>query len=324
MRALVLLSGGLDSILAARIIQGQGIEVLGLHFISLFYKNRKEVLAASLGIEVKEVDISEEFIGLVKGPRYGFGSHLNPCIDCKILMLRKAGDLLGELGASFVVTGEVFGQRPMSQNKNSLKLIEKKSGLEGLLLRPLSAKLLEETVPEKRGWVNRQGLLCISGRGRRDQMELAKELGIKEYGQPAGGCLLTDPEFSKRLKDLIAHEGLSRQNIELLKLGRHFRIAPQTRLIVGRNQDENLKLENLAQDQDYLFMPGEDTAGPTSLGRGQFDQAQIELCCSINCRYCDLNNREKIRIFYDRLPDKRGVSLEVLPLGEPQVAGLRI
>jgi tRNA U34 2-thiouridine synthase MnmA/TrmU len=334
MKAISLISGGLDSILAAKIIQSQRIEVIPLNFkipfsqaakkISSQNQNKIKEVAANLGIELKTVDITKEFLELLESPRYGFGSNMNPCIDCKIFMLTKARELLGPWGAEFIITGEVLGQRPMSQNRQSLELIEKRAGLEGLLLRPLSAKLLPETIPEQRSWVQRDKLLGFSGRSRRPQMELARELGIKEYPNPAGGCLLTDPEFAKRLKELIAHQELSLENIELLKIGRHFRISPRAKLMVGRNEKENEELLKLAEENDYLFMPTEKIAGPTSLARGEFNEESLKLCCSITCRYCDLDGETETEIIYRKIPGKEDNILKAAVIEEGRLVSLRI
>jgi tRNA U34 2-thiouridine synthase MnmA/TrmU len=183
-------------------------------------------------------------------------------------MLSQTKELMPQLGAAFVVTGEVLGQRPMSQHKQALYAIAKRASLEGLVVRPLSAKLLLETIPEKEGWISRERLLSLSGRTRKPQIELSRALGIKEYAQPAGGCLLTDPGFAKRLKELIGQDELGRDNIQLLKIGRHFRLAPNVKLVVGRDERENERLVNLAQDDDYLFFPADELAGPTSMGVG--------------------------------------------------------
>ncbi|MDD4908985.1 MAG: 7-cyano-7-deazaguanine synthase, partial [Candidatus Omnitrophica bacterium] len=239
MKAIALLSGGLDSILAARLILEQGIEVEGVHFTTVFYGDADyeqasgvaQKAAARLGIGLKIFEISENLIEIVKHPRHGYGANMNPCIDCHTLMFAKAGQYMWQSGASFLVTGEVLGERPMSQHKQALKTIEKESELEGLILRPLSAKLLEVTVPERQGWVDRDKLEAIQGRSRKMQMELADKFNITEYPNPAGGCLLTDPMFSGRLRDLIKHKiDFAVYDIRLLKLGRHFRLNGQAKL----------------------------------------------------------------------------------------------
>ncbi len=313
MKAIALISGGLDSTLAARLVKRQGIEVMGLKFKIPFCPARNKN-PLDLGVEIKEVNISDDFLLMLQNPRFGYGANMNPCIDCKILMLKKAKELMNAWGAKFVITGEVLGQRPMSQHKQVLEDIAKCAGLEGLVLRPLSAILLPETIPEKEGWIKRENLLSFSGRSRKPQIELARAFDIKEYAQPAGGCLLTDPEFSKRLKDLIAHEGLSQDNIELLKIGRHFRLNDKAKIVVGRNEKENELLFKLAQGSDYLFMPGDDLAGPTSLGRGIFNDELIKLSCGITCSYCDLNGCSDTDILYRRIGEKENSVLKVSPM----------
>jgi len=317
MKAIALLSGGLDSILAAKTIQQQGIEVIGVHFKTSFgHDNKKNSLpcvpAEKSGIPFKETDISADFLTMLRHPRHGYGSHLNPCIDCKILMLKKSKEMMQGLGARFVLTGEVLGQRPMSQHRRALAMIEKESGLEGILLRPLSAKLLPPTLPEQEGWVDRERLFGLSGRTRRPQMNLAKMLDITDYSNPAGGCLLTDPEFTKRLKDLMTHGTLDMNNIGLLKIGRHFRFSPGAKLVVGRNEKENMRLLEFAQKGDYLFMP-KDIAGPTALGRGSFDEGLIKISCSIVCSYSDLESSASADIIYRIFPSQEEKLLTSVP-----------
>lgn len=338
MRAIALISGGLDSILAARLIEEQGIDILPVNFKMPFAQRHKErdtkgsSRICQLAQSLETVDISDDFLKLLISPRYGFGVNMNPCLDCKILMLTKAKELMAQQDARFVVTGEVVGQRPMSQYRQALELIERKAGLEALVLRPLSARLLSETIPETEGWVNRDRLLNFSGRSRRPQMKLAEELSIKEYSQPAGGCLLTDAEFSRRLKSLIANQELNKRNVELLKLGRHFRLSVDASLIVGRCQEENIELERLSQDQDCLFYPTDELAGPTSLGRGAFDEHLIRIAAAITCRYCDLNGRKSAGIVYKSISKNKGpacikknpVVLDVLPIDDSYLGKIRI
>ncbi|MEJ2726735.1 MAG: tRNA 4-thiouridine(8) synthase ThiI [Deltaproteobacteria bacterium] len=235
MKALAVFSGGLDSMLAVKLILAQGIEVLGLFFETPFFTSGKaRTFAASINLPLKVIDLTEPHLDLVKNPKHGYGGNMNPCIDCHALMLRKAGDMLEQERAGFIVTGEVLGQRPMSQNKKALLLVAAESGYGNLVLRPLSAKRLPVTVPEEKGWVRRQELLDIFGRSRKPQMELARTFGITEYPSPAGGCLLTDQVFSKRLKDLFSSRpSPALREIEVLKVGRHFRIGPHTKLVVG-------------------------------------------------------------------------------------------
>lgn len=245
-KALVMLSGGLDSSLAVRILQEQGLEVEAVHFTGVFhagefdeYDSSAGRFAKRFGVKLTILNIEEDFIDILKNPRYGYGSNINPCIDCRIYTLKKAKKYMDETDASFIATGEVLGQRPMSQRKNMLELVEKRSGLEGLLLRPLSAKLLEPTIPEEKGWIDREKLFDISGRSRKPQMALAKRYGIEDYPNPAGGCLLTDPQFSERLRDLLRHNNLTMGEMEFLKVGRHFRLSDDTKAVVGRSREDN-------------------------------------------------------------------------------------
>ena len=264
-RALALLSGGLDSILAIRILQVQGIKITGLTFVSYFFNSKAaEKAAKGLKIKLKITDFSDEHLGIVKRPCYGYGRAVNPCIDCHLLMLKKAGEIMAKDGYDFVATGEVLGERPMSQNKSALQLIEKESGLKGYLLRPLSAKLLEPTVVEKSGLVDREKLLDISGRSRKRQMELAREWGIRDYPTPAGGCLLTDIQFGGRFKDMAGKwSDFGGNDARLLKFGRHF-WEKDDLIVVGRNKEENEEIKKLSFKDDVLIEPKE-FPGPTIL-----------------------------------------------------------
>lgn len=323
MLAIALISGGLDSILAAKLVQQQGIEVLGLKCKLPFFSSKKNFSFSGLGIDIEEVDISGDFLSILQHPRFGFGSQMNPCIDCRILMLKQAKAMMVKKKAAFVITGEVLGQRPFSQRKKILELVERESGLEGLLLRPLSARLLAKTIPEEKGWLRREELLDIQGRGRRRQLDLARRFGIKDYLEPAGGCLLTEKEFSKRLKDLLAHQRLNLKDIELLKVGRHFRISRRAKLIVGRTEEENKILQELAEDSDLLFYPEQKIAGPTAILRGSIDQDEVSLACSLVCRYCELKE-EKAKIFYRQKNACRERQLETVPLAKEALNSLRI
>jgi len=290
-RAVISVSGGLDSALAAKVIKLQGIDVLGVSFITPFTHPQVEKLAVSIDIHIKQIDISLEYLNLIKNPRFGFGKNMNPCIDCHIFMFKKAKELLLKGEADFVASGEVLGQRPMSQNASSLRRVEKESGLEGLLLRPLSAKLLPETIPEEKGWIDRNKLFDFSGRSRKPQNALAKELGLEGFGQPAGGCLLTDPGFSRRLRDLLSHEkDFSLDDVQILKLGRHFRVSAENKLVLGRSQKENERLSHFANEDYFIFEPV-DTPGPTGILKTNRGSRQLlELSAGIIARYCDNHN----------------------------------
>ncbi len=303
-KAIGLLSGGLDSTLALKLMIEQGIEVVAFNLKTIFCTcdhgsngcvsfSRK--FAAEFGVQLKSMGAGSEYIELVKKPKFGRGSHMNPCIDCRIFLLIKARELMNELDAQFIFTGEVLGQRPMSQHRKALLLIEKEAGVEGLILRPLSAHYLPLTVPELRGWVDRSLLLAFQGRTRRPQMDLAAKYGITDYPCPAGGCLLTDPGFAARLRDLFDH-GISAMNdILLLKLGRHFRLAPATKLIVGRNERENHTIANLVQSEDIL-LEVEDVGSPLVLMRGQDHQDLLALATSICKRYSDAREAATARV----------------------------
>jgi tRNA U34 2-thiouridine synthase MnmA/TrmU len=294
MKALVLLSGGLDSILAMKLLLEQGIDVVAVHFVSPFFRSPWAVkMTKEWGIPFLEVDITDDILELIKAPPHGFGSQMNPCIDCHALMLRKAKEIMNEVGASFVATGEVLGERPMSQNRNALRIVERESGLEGLLLRPLSAKLLPPTIPEREGWIDREKLLDIRGRSRKRQVELAAKFGIKDYPSPAGGCLLTDPQFSRRLRDLMENEELTKENVALLKIGRHFRLRKGVKLVVGRNREENERLRELFREGDFLLQ-AYSHKGPDAILRGNASEEDIIMAGRIVARYSDLGEGEKL------------------------------
>ncbi|MBU0722015.1 tRNA 4-thiouridine(8) synthase ThiI [Patescibacteria group bacterium] len=281
-KALVLLSGGLDSILAARILMEQGVEVTGLSFKSNFFDTGKAKKSAEqLGIKLIEIDFSDEHLEVVKNPAHGYGKNMNPCIDCHALMLKKAKEIMNNLPTptckegeyDFVATGEVLGQRPMSQRRDALKIVEKISRLEGKLVRPMSAKLLDESEPEKQGKLIRGKLLDISGRSRNRQLELVKKYGIKEYASPGGGCLLTDPEFSKKLLTMLeCWPDCNGNDIELLKCGRVNWVKSENDknilLVIGRDEKDNENLEKLAGIGDIIIQLVDEN-GPTSLIRSK-------------------------------------------------------
>ncbi|MDD5557152.1 MAG: asparagine synthase-related protein [bacterium] len=287
-RALGLLSGGLDSILAVCVLREQGIETTAISFESPFFgAGNARRAAARLGIPLLVRDITAEHLEMMKAPRYGFGANMNPCIDCHILMVRIAGGIMREEGYDFVFTGEVLNERPMSQNRQALRVVEKRSGCEGLLLRPLSAALLDETVPEREGKVDRSRLLGLHGRSRKPQMALAAEYGVEEYPSPAGGCLLTDPGFSRRLRDLRDREGLGDvRAIDLLKVGRHFRLGSGRKIVVGRKEAENRRLREMAREGDVLLTP-RGFPGPTVLVCGGGGEDEILEAARACARYGD-------------------------------------
>ncbi len=272
---LVLFSGGLDSIIACKLLQEQGLGVTALMFITPFfgYKHKgreakkQERIRADYGIEARIIDISDEYLKMVANPPHGYGRYMNPCVDCKILMVKKALELLDTFHASFVASGEVLGQRPMSQRRDTLQVIEKESGAKGMLLRPLSALYLPETLPERQGLVDRSRLLGLSGRGRKAQMALAASFDIKDYPTPAGGCVLADPILSERFKRIFAFgSGFNVNDCLLAQVGRHFRLPDGSWLVVGRNRIENQRITSLLSPGD-IRLEMKSLSGPTALWR---------------------------------------------------------
>jgi len=286
-RALGLCSGGLDSILSALVLRRQGVDVEWVSFDTPFFPAAKARRASQLNnIPLRVEKITEDYIEMLKNPNCGYGQHMNPCLDCHALMFQKAGQIMQTEGFDFLFSGEVLGQRPMSQTKPSLRYVEKHSGFDGYILRPLSAKKLPETIPEQQGLVDRSRLLDIAGRGRKRQIALAKEFGVTEYPAPAGGCLLTDKGYSARLKDLFKHQSTyTEDELNLLKYGRHFRLNPDTRLIVGRTQQENdaiLKHHDAVSD---LVLKTLKYPGPTSLLPQSAAPEMITLAATICAGY---------------------------------------
>jgi hypothetical protein len=304
-KAIALYSGGLDSTLAILVMQKQNIDVLAITFLNDFgcdaggssscSKNPGPV-AAKFGFDLKLCHLGEKFIEIVKKPRHGHGRNMNPCIDCRILMLREAGALMEMIGADFVITGEVLGQRPMSQQRDTLNLIERESGLKGRIVRPLSARLLPITIPETRGIIDRDRLLAISGRTRKPQMALARELGLTEYPTPAGGCLLTDPIYSRRLQDLLgANPDPDDTDLALLRIGRHFRPSAACKVIVGRNEEENDALEKMQRPGNVL-MYVDGVGSPLVLLTGPDAAKHLDLGASLCARYSDRKHDPEVPV----------------------------
>ncbi len=292
-KAIGLLSGGLDSILAARIILEQGIDVKAINFVTVFCTCTSrgssclasQKAAEQLNIPLNVVDISKEYLEVVKNPKYGYGSGINPCLDCRIFTFKKAKQYMEEEGASFIFTGEVLGQRPMSQRRDAMNIIERDSGLQGFLLRPLCAKLFAPTIAEEKGIIDRSKLLSLSGRSRKGQISLADKFNIRNYPCSAGGCLLTDKGFAKRMKDLLKYKpDFTLEDVTLLKYGRHFRISPKTKLVVGRNEEENCRIAAFKKEDDIMFH-AQEPLGPVSLLRGDFGEKFIAAAASITATY---------------------------------------
>ncbi|MBZ4663979.1 MAG: hypothetical protein JG776_1694 [Caloramator sp.] len=320
-RALALISGGLDSGLAAKLVKDQGVEVIGICFKSAFFGcDRAVKMCEQIDIPLKVVDFSEEHLEMVKNPKHGYGKNMNPCIDCHAMMLNYAGKLMKELEADFIITGEVLNQRPMSQNRQALDIVKKESGYEEYILRPLCAKNLPETWMEKEGLVDREKLLDISGRGRKVQMELAAKWNIKEYPSPAGGCKLTDPGFSKRLKDLLTHNKEAKpQDIDILNIGRHFRINENVKIISTRTQDEFKMLKTMIKEGDYIF-DTLDVTGSTVVLRGKPSEEDIILAARIAARYSKAREEKNVRVKYRIYNENKYNILTVEPALDDEIA----
>ena len=330
-KAVALLSGGLDSNLAVRMMKEQGIEVEAVAVKTPFCDfdcgkgcgNRVKEVASELDIKLKTVYFGQEYLEMIANPKYGYGSGMNPCIDCRSMMYNAAKDHMKRIDADFIITGEVLGQRPMSQNSNALSIIEKETKMRGKIIRPLSYKHLPISDAEKNGLISRNSLGDIKGRSRKKQLELAKKYDVIDPPNAAGGCLLTDPGFSKRILDLYDNDDKtpSINDIELLKIGRHFRISHNTKLVVGRNKEENDIIKSLVRDAD-IIMEAKDYVGPTCILRTKnYDEKEIEFASKIVARYSDspINKMCTINISYKKLRE-----IEITPAREEEIKKYRI
>ena len=306
-KAIGCISGGLDSMLAVRLIQRQDIDVVALHVLHLWDpqphppQEPPDAIrrAEALGAEVRTLDAAEADLALLRDPPHGFGRHMNPCIDCRIWTLRQAKRLMEAEGAAFVFTGEVVGQRPMSQRRETMHLVEKEAGLQDLLVRPLSAKCLSPTRSERQGLLDRDLLCGFAGRSRKPQVALARELGITDYPSPAGGCLLTEPGFAHRLRAFMEHKAPAPADVELLKVGRHFRLPGGVWVVVGRHQEDNARLAALVQPGDVRLEPV-DIPGPTTVIRGPADDNTLSRAAAITLRYTKAAPGEPQRVQVER------------------------
>jgi tRNA-uridine 2-sulfurtransferase len=315
-KVVALLSGGLDSQLAVKMMQKQGFEVSAVAIKTPFcdfdcgrgcgFEIRER--ADNLGINLKTVYLGDDYIKMLKNPKHGYGSGMNPCIDCRAMMFKAAKKHMDEIGADFIISGEVLGQRPMSQHGPALKTIEKESDLEGKIVRPLSAALLPKTEPELNGLIKREDLGMINGRSRKIQLQMAKELGIDNPPNAGGGCLLTDPAFAKRAKDLFRNTELPTINdIDLLKIGRHFRLDKDCKLIVGRNKEENEIMKSLAMPDDVI-LEVEGHVGPISLLRGENLERHVNFACSVTLRYSDAPKDKAGLVIFEKNGEKSKAS----------------
>lgn len=331
-KAIALLSGGLDSTLAVKLMLEQGIEVVALNFKSPFCncdgkgrdgcKSHAIKVAEDFEVDIKVVHKGLEYLEVVRHPKYGYGSGINPCIDCRIFSFQTAKELMPKVGASFIITGEVLSQRPMSQRRDPMFLIEKEAGLEGLIVRPLSAKLLPITIPEREGIVDREKLLGISGRSRKEQIMVAKEFDIEDYPCSSGGCLLTDENFARRLKDYFSH---SEKNVwsemKLLQIGRHFRVSSDLKVIVGRDEDDNKKLSAFKGERDTFFEP--EFSGPAALAKGELAEEDRKMIGSIILRYGKVRDDEIPSVEYQN-GSSSGKFLVASPIEDSALDEMRI
>lgn len=313
-KVVALLSGGLDSQLAVRMMQEQGFDVSAVAIKTPFcdfdcgrgcgFEIRER--ADDLNVNLKTVYLGDEYIEMLKHPKHGIGAGFNPCVDCRSMMFEAAKKHMDEIGAEFIISGEVLGQRPMSQHAPALRTIEKDTGLLGKIVRPLSAGLLPETDPEKEGLIKRENLGMIKGRTRKAQLEMAKKYGIENPPNAGGGCLLTDPAFGLRAKDLFEHiENPTINDIDLLKIGRHLRLDEETKLVVGRNKDENEMIKAIALPDDIL-LEARDHMGPVSILRGKNADKHISFASSVTLRYSDAPKDEQsyVRVIKDKVQDE--------------------
>lgn len=320
-RALAMVSGGLDSILAAKLIKDQGIDVIGICFKSYFFNEfNARRMTEQVGIRLEVVDFSEEHFEMVKNPKHGRGKNMNPCIDCHAMMMRYSGELLKKFDADFIITGEVLNQRPMSQNKQALNTVRKESGFSDKILRPLCALNLEPTQMEIDGLVDREKLLKLSGRSRKPQMELAEKWGIKEYPSPAGGCKLTEPNYAIRLKnELDRNENISPKEIALLRYGRHF-ISPEGKtIIVSRTGEEGEAIKKLLNKEDTVFIPSSHM-GAMGVIHGDASEEDKKLACRLVSRYSKGKDEEQVTVKFGKFATQFNDEMAVKPASEEEIA----
>lgn len=327
LRAIALLSGGLDSTLAILTVLKQGIEVKAIKFQTPFDCDASSLndslsVGRRFGFDTDICTPGEKFLTIVKNPPHGYGKNMNPCIDCRILMLKEAKLRMGMTGAEFIVTGEVLGQRPMSQRKDMLYYIDKEAGVAGRVLRPLSAKFLKITSPEAEGIIDRERLYGFSGRSRKPQMALAREFGLDDYPAPAGGCLLTEPNYAHRLKDLLTFTpSPSARDIELLRIGRHFRLSPVCKVIVGRDEAENDAIESLSAEKDSLLRV-EGFGSPVTLVTGTLTDEALKIAASLCARYSDAKGIAETEVTVRQANDT--FKIMVSPAGSKTIEAIRI
>ena len=315
LKALGLISGGLDSITACLLIKEQGIEVVGLNITSPFcqYEINLDIFRKKLGIHVYNLPLGDDFLEIIRNPKFGYGRHLNPCVDCRIYILKKAKEFMKNIKADIIFTGEVLDQRPKSQHLKALHIVEEESGLEGKLLRPLSALQLKPTIYEEKGMVDRSKLLGIKGRSRKIQLDLARKHELLQEYYAGGGCLLTDENYSNRMKDSLKFNMVREiEDMNILKYGRHFRFK-ETKIIVGRNETENDMLLQLKKPDD-LIMEAQDVPGPITIIQGEINKETLNYAASLTLRYSDLEE-SKGKIIYGK--DYQNLNNEIIAKSQP-------
>ena len=317
--ALAMISGGLDSILAAKLVKEQGIEVIGICFKSHFFNEKNAIkMTKQIGIPLEVVDFSDKHFEMVKNPKHGHGKNMNPCIDCHAMMMRQCGELLEKFHADFIITGEVLNQRPMSQNRSALDIVKNESGIGRKILRPLCAKNLNPTEMEIEGLIDREVLLDIKGRNRKVQMELAEKWGIVDYPSPAGGCKLTEPNYSLRLRELLAHkEDISDKELELLKIGRHFRVSKDATIISARTEEEGELLKQLLTKEDLIFLSKEDTGSIVAI-TGTATKEDIEFAAKVSGRYSKGKEEKIVTVNYMEYGNSIYKSIDVAPANDEE------
>jgi len=304
MKAIALFSGGLDSTLAMKLIIDQGIEVLAVNINTGFgsTKDRLEHMQSmcdQVGAKLKIIDIQSQFLqDVLFDPKHGYGKNFNPCIDCHAKMFEVAKSIMQAEDASFLISGEVMGQRPMSQNKDSLQTVLNESNCDGILLRPMSAKMLKPTIAEEKGWVDRDRLEGITGRSRERQLALAKEIGLADFESPGGGCLLTDENFGKKMFDFIKYDKFEVKDIPLMKFGRHFRLSDGAKLVVGRDKEENGYLQDIQNDK-YYHIRTVGLPGPHAMLSKSASESDIELAAKIILTYCKTDVQNSYTLSFD-------------------------